>query len=91
MELIISAVLPVIRAGSRRQWQRRGRQALPNCGQRGRDLKIGGDVRFSDKMHAGLGPEGQVYITRRPDSRYYPDCIHYRRNALEQDAKRVHC
>ena len=32
-------------------------------------------IRFSDEVHFSLGPEGRVYVLRRPGERYCSDCI----------------
>jgi hypothetical protein len=32
-------------------------------------------VRFSDEVHWAVGPQGSIYITRKPGERYCSDCI----------------
>ncbi len=32
-------------------------------------------VRFSDEVHWAIGPEGSIYIIRKPGERYCSDCI----------------
>lgn len=34
-------------------------------------------VRFSDEVHFGYGPEGQLHIIRQPGTRYRQDCIQH--------------
>ena len=34
-------------------------------------------VRFSDEVHFGYGPEGQLRIIRQPGTRYRQDCIQH--------------
>ena len=48
-------------------------------------------VRFSDEVHFGYGPEGQLRIIRQPDTRYRWDCIQHRDPPSEKDRKRMHC
>ena len=47
-------------------------------------------VRFSDETHFGWGPEGKVYIIRRPWERNCPDCVVEKREPPARDLKRVH-
>jgi hypothetical protein len=51
-------------------------------------------VRFSDEVHAGYGPEGQLWIARKPGSamRYRHDNIQHRDAPLKkgEDRPRVH-
>ncbi|KAF1934605.1 hypothetical protein EJ02DRAFT_471768 [Clathrospora elynae] len=37
-------------------------------------------VRFSDKVHWSIGPEGKLQIIRKPGERYCSDCIQYTTN-----------
>ena len=48
-------------------------------------------VRFSDEIHFGYGPEGQLRIIRKPGTRYRWDCIQHRDAPPEKDRKRKHC
>ncbi len=48
-------------------------------------------VRFSDEVHFGYGPEGQLHIIRQPGTRYRWDCIQHRDPPPEKDRKRLHC
>lgn len=50
-------------------------------------------VRFSDEVHFGYGPEGQLRIIRKPGSRKRPDCIQHRPPPPkeEKSRKRIHC
>ena len=48
-------------------------------------------VRFSDEIHFGYGPEGQLRIIRQPGTRYRWDCIQHRDPPPEKDRKRKHC
>jgi hypothetical protein len=47
-------------------------------------------IRFSDEVHFGFGPEGKIYILRRPWERYCSDCIFEKRAPKPSDAKRLH-
>lgn len=47
-------------------------------------------VRFSDKVHFGFGPHGQLCIIRKSGVRYRQDCIQHRDKPVEKDGKRVH-
>jgi hypothetical protein len=42
-------------------------------------------VRFSDEVHFALGPQGRVYIIRRPGERYCADCIQHKNEPTEQE------
>ena len=48
-------------------------------------------VRFSDEVHFGYGPEGQLRIIRQPGTRYRWDCIQHRDPPPGKDRKRMHC
>ena len=48
-------------------------------------------IRFSDECHFGWGPQGKVYIIRRPWERHCPDCLLEKEAPAEKDLKRVHC
>lgn len=50
-------------------------------------------VRFSDEVHFGYGPEGQLRIIRKPGTRKRPDCIQHRPPPPkeEKSRKRIHC
>lgn len=45
-------------------------------------------VRFSDEMHSGYGPEHTLRIIRRPGERYCLDCIQHAPEPDEKDIKR---
>ena len=45
-------------------------------------------VRFSDEIHFGYGPEGQLQIIRQPGMRYRWDCIQHRDPPSKKDRKR---
>lgn len=47
-------------------------------------------IRFSDETHFGWGPEGKVYVIRRPWERQCPDCVVERREPPAKDLKRLH-
>jgi hypothetical protein len=46
-------------------------------------------VRFSDETYIGLGPQGQLYIIRKPRERYCIDCIQHADEPAEQDKKKL--
>ena len=48
-------------------------------------------VRFSDEVHFGHGPEGQLWIIRQPGTRYRWDCIQHRDPPPEKTRKQMHC
>ena len=48
-------------------------------------------VRFSVEVHFGYGPEGQLRIIRRPDTRYRHDSIQHQLPPPSEDRKRKHC
>ena len=47
-------------------------------------------VRFSDEYYLGFGPQGRVYITRRPGESIYPNCLQLEHEPKEEDEKKVH-
>jgi hypothetical protein len=48
-------------------------------------------IRFSDEVHWGIGPQGKLYIIRKPGERYCSDCIQEQDNRdTEKDQKRLH-
>lgn len=49
------------------------------------------NIRYSDEMHAGWGPQYQMHLIRRPGERYCIDCIQYTDEPAEKDRKRQHC
>ncbi len=48
------------------------------------------NVRFSDEYHFGYGPEGRVYVTRRPGEIDCPDCIREIDPPRQEYEKKVH-
>ena len=48
------------------------------------------DVRFSDEIHGGYGPEGKIRILRKPGNRYRWDCIQHQDSPSKKDQKRKH-
>jgi hypothetical protein len=48
-------------------------------------------VRFSDETHFGWGPQGKIYILRRPWERFCPDCLIEKEEPAERDLRRLHC
>ena len=48
-------------------------------------------IRFSDECHFGWGPEGKVWVIRRPWERHCPDCLLEKEAPAEKDLKRLHC
>ena len=48
------------------------------------------DVRFSDEVHFGLGPQRRLQIIRRPGERYCADCIQEQGQPDEKDLYRIH-
>jgi hypothetical protein len=47
-------------------------------------------VRFSDEVHIGVGPQGQVRVIRKPGERYCVNCIQYADEPNEEDKKKLH-
>ena len=47
-------------------------------------------VRFSDETHFGWGPQGKIYVIRRPWERACPDCVDEKEGPQEKDQKRLH-
>ncbi|KAF2184633.1 hypothetical protein K469DRAFT_708823 [Zopfia rhizophila CBS 207.26] len=49
-------------------------------------------VRFSDEVHWAIGPQGRIYIIRKPGERYCSDCIQQRDEKTEEEKKikRIH-
>ncbi|KAK4096906.1 hypothetical protein N658DRAFT_501080 [Parathielavia hyrcaniae] len=48
-------------------------------------------VRFSDECHFGWGPQGKIWVLRRPWERYCPDCMVEKDAPVEKDLQRLHC
>jgi hypothetical protein len=48
------------------------------------------NVRFSDEMHSGFGPQHTLHIIRRPGERHCPDCIQHASEPDDKDQKRQH-
>ena len=48
-------------------------------------------IRFSNECHFGWGPQGKVYVIRRPWERQCPHCLLEKEMPAEQDQKRLHC
>ncbi|KAK3956948.1 hypothetical protein QBC32DRAFT_394140 [Pseudoneurospora amorphoporcata] len=48
-------------------------------------------IRFSDECHFGFGPQGKLWVIRRPWERHCPDCIIEKEEPAEKDKKRLHC
>ena len=48
-------------------------------------------VWFSDEVHFGYGPEGQLQIIRKPSTQYHHDCVQHQDPHAEKDLKRFHC
>jgi len=49
------------------------------------------EIRFSDEVHFGWGPQGNLLIIRKPGMRYCQDCIQEASEPAEKDKKRFHC
>ena len=49
------------------------------------------NVRFSDEVHFGWGPQGKLSIIRQPGERYCQDCIQQAEEPDSRDVKRHHC
>ena len=45
-------------------------------------------VRFSDEVHFAFGPQGRLYILRRPGERNCPDCIQEREQPTNKKRKK---
>ena len=48
-------------------------------------------VRFIDECHLGFGPQGRVYVTRRPGESTCLDCLQLEYEPKGEDEKKVHC
>ncbi|KAK3291257.1 uncharacterized protein B0H64DRAFT_436110 [Chaetomium fimeti] len=48
-------------------------------------------VRFSDECHFGWGPQGKIWVLRRPWERFCPDCMVEKDAPKEKDLRRLHC
>lgn len=48
------------------------------------------NVRFSDEVHGGFGPQGKRLVTRKPSEYHCSDCIQYKTPAKTKDEKKVH-
>ncbi len=48
-------------------------------------------VRFSDEVHFDYGPQGKIWIIRKPGMRYCQDCIQEEEQPADKDKKRFHC
>ena len=48
-------------------------------------------VRFSDESHFGWGPQGKIWVLRRPWERFCPDCMVEKEAPAEKDLRRLHC
>ena len=46
------------------------------------------NTRFSDECHFGWGPQGKLWIIRKPGTRYYQDCIQHVQKEPEDEADR---
>lgn len=46
-------------------------------------------IRFSDEVHFGLGPQGRLWIIRRPGERYCKNCIQESTKPDEGEKKKV--
>jgi hypothetical protein len=55
------------------------------------DSKDWRHIRFSDECHFGWGPQGKVWVIRRPWERHCPDCLIEKEVPAEKYQKRVHC
>ena len=47
-------------------------------------------VRFSDEVHLGYGPQGRIYVTRKPGEVTCPDCVQREHEPSKKDEKKVH-
>ncbi|KAK4119917.1 hypothetical protein N657DRAFT_674595 [Parathielavia appendiculata] len=48
-------------------------------------------VRFSDECHFGWGPEGKIWVLRRPWERFCPDCMVEKQAPAEKNLQELHC
>jgi hypothetical protein len=48
-------------------------------------------IRFSGECHFGWGPQGRVYVIRRPWERQCPDCLLEKEIPAQKDRQRIHC
>jgi hypothetical protein len=49
------------------------------------------NVRFSEEVHLRFGPEGRIYVIRKPGEGSYPNCAQETKPASNKDEKKVHC
>jgi len=50
------------------------------------------NVRFSDEVHFGFGSVGRVWVTRKSEEAFCPDCVQQKKKkSEEEDSARVHC
>ena len=47
-------------------------------------------VRFSDEVHLGFGPQGRIYVTRKPGEVYCADCVQHSQEVSRKDENKVH-
>ena len=48
------------------------------------------NVRFTDEVHLGYGPQGRIWVTRRPGEKHCPDCVQQVDLPRAEDEKKVH-
>jgi hypothetical protein len=46
-------------------------------------------IRFSDEVHWAIGPEGSIYVIRKPGERYCKDCIQVREEKDDYEKKEL--
>ncbi|KAF2627901.1 hypothetical protein BU25DRAFT_431205 [Macroventuria anomochaeta] len=50
------------------------------------------NVRFSDEVHFALGPQGRIYIIRKPGEQYCSNCIQHQNEPtpMEKEMNKIH-
>lgn len=47
-------------------------------------------VRFTNEVHLGYGPQGRIYVTRKPGEVNCADCVQHEHEPRREDEKKVH-
>src|SRR5438045_4176146 len=87
----ITSALHAKRAGSMSKQQKREFTMCASCWNGNPSPEDWHHVCFSDEVHFGWGPQGQLIIIWRPGMRYCQDCIQEEEQPVEKDKKQLHC